>query len=100
MLTLNSYQGVVQNGVIRLRDIRLPEGTAVLVVVAEAQTSSVEEQVRRLQAVPLEERQRRFDMLAERAEQYQAEVDIDTVSDEELNAIIHEVRAETMGKQQ
>lgn len=98
MLTLTSYQGVVQDGVIRLRDVRLPEGAAVLVVVAEAQTVPVEEQVRRLQTLPLEERQRRFDALAERAEQYQAEVDIDTVSDEELNEIIHEVRAELAAK--
>jgi predicted DNA-binding antitoxin AbrB/MazE fold protein len=96
MLSLTSYQGVVQNGVIRLRDVHLPEGAQVVVVVAS--TLPVEEQVRRLQAVPLEERQQRFDTLAERAEQYQAEVEIDTVSDEELNAIVHEVRAEMMGE--
>jgi hypothetical protein len=99
MLSLTSYQGVVQNGVIRLRDVRLPEGTPVLVVIAEARTLPVEEQVRRLQAMPLEEYQRCFDTLAERAEQYQAEVDIDTVSDEELDAIVHEVRAEMLDQQ-
>jgi hypothetical protein len=92
MLSLTSYQGVVHNGVIRLRDVRLPEGAQVVVVVASA--LPVEEQVSRLQAIPPAERQRRFDTLAERAEQYQAEVDVDTVSDEELDAIIHEARAE------
>ena len=94
MLTLTSYQGVVQDGVIRLREARLPEGTPVLVVVAETRMLPVEEQVRRLQAVPPEERQRRFDALAERADQRRAEVDIDTIGDEELDGIVHEVRAE------
>lgn len=40
MLILNGYQGVVQDGVIRLRDIRLPEGTPVLVHVAETPTGA------------------------------------------------------------
>lgn len=35
MLTSTSYQGVVKDGVIRLRDVRLPEGTPVLVRIAE-----------------------------------------------------------------
>ena len=78
MLTLTSYQGVVQNGVIRLRDVRLPEGAQVVVVVAETQTLSVDEQLQRLQARPLDDRQRRFDELADHVSQHQAEVDIDT----------------------
>ena len=100
MLTLTSYQGVVQNGVIRLRDVRLPEGAQVVVVVAETQTLSVDEQLQRLQARPLDDRQRRFDELADHMSQHQAEVDIDTVSDEELDALVHEVRAELRGEKQ
>ncbi len=97
MLTLASYQGVVQDGVIRLRDARLPEGTPVLVV-AEAQTLPVEEQVRRLQAIPPDEWRKPFDELMARASQRQADVDIDTISDEELDALVHEVRAEMMSE--
>ena len=78
MLTLTSYQGVVQNGVIRLRDVRLPEGAQVVVVVAETQTLSVDEPLQRWQARPLDDRQRRFDELADHVSQHQAEVDIDT----------------------
>ena len=99
MLTLTSYPGVVYNGAIRLRDARLPEGAQVIVVVAEPPPLSAEEQVRRLQSVPLTERQRRFDALAERAAGRQPELDIDTISDAELDAIVHEVRAELAERQ-
>lgn len=99
MLTLTSYQGVVHNGAIRLREARLPEGAQVIVVAAEPQPVSAEEQAQRLQSAPLAERQRRFDELAELADERQAEVDIDTISDAELNAIVHEVRAELSEKQ-
>ena len=94
MLTLTSYPGVVQNGAIRLREVRLPEGAQVIVVVAEPPPVSVEEQAQRLQSAPLAERQGRFDELAERAAGRQAELDIDTLSDADLDAIVHEVRAE------
>ena len=99
MLTLTSYPGVVYNGAIRLRDARLPEGAQVIVVVAEPPPLSVEEQVRRLQSVPLDEWRQPFDELAERAAGFQAEVDIDTISDAELDALVHEVRAEMLGAQ-
>jgi hypothetical protein len=99
MLTLTSYQGVVHNGAIRLREVRLLEGAQVLVVVAEPQPLSAEEQARRLRSVPLAVRQGRFDALAERADGHQAELDIDTISDAELDAIVHEVRAELAERQ-
>ena len=94
MLTLTSYPGVVQNGAIRLREVRLPEGAQVIVVVAEPLPVSAEEQAQRLRSAPLAERQGRFDELAERADGRQAELDIDTLSDADLDAIVHEVRAE------
>ena len=98
MLTLTSYQGVVQNGVIQLRGRRLPEGTKVVVVAVETQPLSVEDQVRRLQSIPAEEWRRPFDEYIEFADQHPAEVDIDTISDDELNEIVHEVRAEMLAK--
>ncbi len=98
MLTLTSYQGVVHNGEIRLRDVRLPEGAQVIVVVAEPQPLSVEEQTQRLQSMPLDEWRKPFDELAERAAGHPAEVDIDTISDAELDALVHEVRAELAEK--
>ena len=94
MLTLASYQGVVQDGVIRLREARLPEGTRVLVVAVEAKTLPIEEQIRRVQAIPSDEWRKPFDDYIAFADQHPAEVDIDTVSDEELDAIVHEVRTE------
>jgi hypothetical protein len=52
MLTLTSYQGVVQGGVIRLHDIRLPEGTPVVVQVAETPTgSAIHNQERKQRAI-------------------------------------------------
>ena len=98
MLTLTSYEGVVQDGMIRLRDVRLPEGTKVLVVAVETKTLLVEEQVRRLQTIPLEEWRKPFDAYIEFADKHPAEVDIDTISDDELDAIVHEVRAEMLNK--
>ena len=52
MLTLTNYQGVVQNGVIRLRDIRLPEGTSVVVQVAETSAeAAIHNQERKQRAI-------------------------------------------------
>ena len=96
MLTLASYQGVVENGVVRLKGATLPDGTKVLVVAVESRLAPVDEQVRRLRAIPDEEWRKPFDELVEFAQEHPAEVDIDTISDEELNAIVHEVRAEQM----
>jgi hypothetical protein len=98
MQTLTSYPGVVHNGAIRLREGRLPEGAQVIVVVAEPPPSA-EEQAQRLRSVPLAVRQGRFDALAERAAARQPELDIDTISDAELDALVHEVRAELSEKQ-
>jgi hypothetical protein len=98
MSALISYRGEVHNGVIRLQNGKLPEGAKVLVVAVEGQTASVEEQVRRLEAIPLAEWRKPFDEYVEFARQHPAEADIDTVSDDELNEIVHEVRAEMLAK--
>jgi len=97
MLTLASYQGVVRDGVIRLRSGRLPEGTKVLVVAVESKLLPLDEQIRRLEAVAPGERRQAFEDFVAFADQHPAEVDIDTISDEELDALVHEVRAERLG---
>jgi hypothetical protein len=52
MLALTSYPGIVQDGVIRLHDIRLPEGTPVLVHVAETATeTAIHNQERKRRAI-------------------------------------------------
>ncbi|MBP7686939.1 MAG: hypothetical protein KA765_03490 [Thermoflexales bacterium] len=46
MLIPTSYQGIVKDGVIRLRDVRLPEGTPVLVrIAAEPSSGEVVQQL-------------------------------------------------------
>ncbi|HZY41507.1 MAG TPA: hypothetical protein VFF59_05845 [Anaerolineae bacterium] len=98
MPTLTSYQGVAHNGAIRLRDVRLPEGAQVIVVVAEPQSPSAEELAQRLTTLPMDEWRKPFDNYSVMAEQHPADVDIDTISDAELDAIVHEVRAEMLGE--
>jgi hypothetical protein len=99
MLTLTSYQGVVHNGTIRLREVRLPEGAQVIVVAAEPQPLSAEEQAQRLTTLPMNEWRKPFDDYRAIAEQHPAEVDIDAISDAELDALVHEVRAEMLSGQ-
>jgi hypothetical protein len=99
MSALTSYRGEVHNGLIHLQNGKLPEGAKVLVVAVEGQTVSVEERVRRLEAIPLDEWRKPFDEYAEFARRHPAEVDIDSISDEELDAIVHEVRAEMLAEQ-
>jgi hypothetical protein len=98
MSALTSYQGEVHNGVVRLQNGKLREGAKVIIVAVEDQTLSVDEQLRRLESIPLNEWRRPFDEYVEFARQHPAEVDIDTISDEELDAIVHEVRAVMLAK--
>ena len=87
---LATFQGVVEHGQIRWIGVAPPDGE--VVVVAHA-WPSVEQQLARLAAIPLEERHRAFDEFARQAEQAPApQVDVDSVSDKELVAIVHEVR--------
>jgi hypothetical protein len=96
---LASYHGVVENGKIRLQDAVLPEGTPVVVVVAESRYASVEDQLKRLSAMTVKERQAAFDAVAQAASQLPTpEVDVASVSDETLDALVHEVRADMAGR--
>ena len=92
---LTAYHGVVEKeGIVRLRQAPpLPAGTEVVVVVAQP-LPSLEEQERRLAALSAEEWQRPFDEFEAIVAHEQAEVDIASISDEELVARVHEARQE------
>jgi len=87
---LASYHGVVRNGRIILRDIQLPEGAEVIVVVRSQ--LPLEEQEKRLAALSDEEWSAPFDAYIELAKAFPAEIDIETLEDEELAALVHEAR--------
>jgi hypothetical protein len=88
---LATFQGVVKEGQVRLFGTPPPDGTFVVVVAPEL--PSVEEQEARLRAIPLEERRKAFDEYLERARHGAApEVDVATVSDQELVDVVHDVR--------
>jgi len=92
---LISYRGVVENGKVRLRDtVVLPEGAEVIVVTQ--QPLSLEEQERRLAALHPEEWRRSFDAVRRAWDESEpAELEGETLSDDELNAIVHLARTES-----
>jgi hypothetical protein len=87
---LASYHGIVRNGRIVLRNVQLPEGAEVIVVVHSQLL--LEEQEKRLAALSDEEWSAPFDAYIELAKAFPAEVDIETIGDEELVALVHEAR--------
>ncbi len=92
MLTL-IRQGIVENGSVRIIGTQLPEGTRV--VVLARQLLSIQEQAERLEAIPLDEWSKSFDELVELAHPGpQPEADIESVSDQELEDVVHQVRSE------
>ena len=91
MTVLTTYHGVLEKGVVRLHQAPpLPDGTEVVVVVA--QPLSIQEQERRLAALSSEEWHRPFDEFADIVAQEKAGVD--DVSDDKLVALVHESRQE------
>ncbi|NJN95507.1 MAG: hypothetical protein HC875_16050 [Anaerolineales bacterium] len=89
---LTSYAGIVKDGQIYLRDsIDLPEGAQVIVVVSD-RSLSVDEQERCLAGLSSEEWSNLFDEFAQFSVEQPAEINIETVSDDDLVAIVHEVR--------
>jgi hypothetical protein len=89
---LTSYAGVVKGGRIHLRKgVKLPEGAQVVVVVAE-KPLSLEEQERYLNSLSLVEWHRLFDEFLQLSHAQSAEVDIESISDDELVTLVHEVR--------
>jgi hypothetical protein len=91
---LTSYSGIVKKGQIQLQEpVTLPEGAQVLVVI-ELALSEVEAQERRLAALSASEWQAPFNAFAQSAPNAPVEVDIDSVDDQELVDLIHEVRSD------
>lgn len=95
---LTAYRGVVEkNGLVRLRrsaDVRLlPPGSEVLVVATQPPPIlDLDEQERRLAALSPEEWRRPFEAYEAIAARELADADIADISDDELVALIHEVR--------
>jgi hypothetical protein len=84
---LTALQGVVESGRVRLFGETPPEGTPVVVVVPDL--------------AEVERRRRDFDEFVRLADQEPpTEENIASVSDEELVALVHEVRAERMARHQ
>jgi len=95
MAVLTTYRGMVEKGgIVRLRQVpSVPVGTEVIVVVAQP-FPSLEKQERRLEKLSPKEWCRPFDEFAAVVTQEQTEVDVADVDDEELVALVHQVRRE------
>jgi hypothetical protein len=96
MSVLTAYRGVVEQGVIHLRpqSSDLPDGAEVLVVAVQS-LPSIKDQERRLDALSPEEWRKPFEAFETAVALEQPEVDIDTISDDELVALVHQAREET-----
>ena len=94
MSGLNSYQGVVEGGKVRLLNATLPDGVEVVVVAPET-LPSIEGQLERLRRLSPEEWREPFDAIRQAWEKSQpAEREGEALTDDELNALIHETREE------
>ena len=94
---LATFRGVVEGGQVRWFSDTPPEGTQFVAVASTL--PSVEEQLARLKAIPLEERHKAFDEYIRLARQESPpEVDISRISDQELVDIVHEIRAQRAAK--
>ena len=90
---LMSYRGIVKKGRIQLQEmVTLPEGAEVLIVISPLE--SLEAQERRLDALSAEEWQAPFDAFIEVVSQESTEINIDSMGDQELVDVVHQVREE------
>ncbi len=90
---LLSYRGVVKDGKVEIKDVALPDGTEV-VVVTQSLSLSVVEQKERLAALSVGAWQQPFSDYAQVLKENPAEADITTVSDSDLDELVHEARHE------
>lgn len=97
MITMQTYRGVVQaDGSVRLQYApALPAGAEVVVVVAQP-SPTIAEQAQRLLAMPEKEWQQPFEKFEEASAKSEPEINIADVSDDDLVALVHEVRQERM----
>ncbi len=88
---LTTYRGIVRNGKIELEDAHLADGVEV-VVVAQEKLPSVEEQIERFQAMSKEEWEKPFRDYFALAAREPPELDINSLSDEELVKLVDKAR--------
>jgi hypothetical protein len=88
---LVTYHGIVRNGKIEIEDAHLPDGAEV-VVITQLPLSSVEEQKRRLAALSDTAWGQPFETYRKLLQEREAEADIESLSDEQLNSLVHEAR--------
>jgi len=95
-MTLQSYPVKLEHGTVRAVDgSRLPERAyAVLVILPEPAVSDERgaSVVRRPEFTSLEEWRQPFEQFFAYTDAHPSEVDIETASDDELNAIVHSAR--------
>lgn len=89
---LRAFQGIVEQDRVRWIGIAPPVGARIQVV--EQELPSVEEQEARLLAIPPEEWQRAFEEFIQFSRDHPAKADISELSDQELAALVHQVREE------
>jgi hypothetical protein len=86
-----AFQGVIEKGQIRWVGVAPPEGT--LVVVVPQEPPSVDEQIKRLQAIPPAEWRKSFEaVLCAWDESEPAELEDQPLSDDELKTLIEQAR--------
>jgi hypothetical protein len=90
---LLSYRGVVKDGKVEIEDVALPDGTEV-VVVTQSLSLSVAEQKERLAALSAGAWQQPFSDYVQVLRENPAEADITTLSDGDLDELVHEARPE------
>ena len=88
---LVTYHGVVRNGKIEIADVHLPDGAEV-VIITQLPLSSVEKQKQRLSALSDTEWHQPFETYSRLLQEREAEADIETLSEEQLDNLIHEAR--------
>ena len=94
MSGLNTYQGVVEGGKVRLLNATLPDGVQVVVVAPET-LPSIEEQLERLRGLSPEEWRKPFEAIRQAWKKSEpADQEAETLTDDELSALIHEAREE------
>ncbi|MCP4599334.1 MAG: hypothetical protein GY847_02150 [Proteobacteria bacterium] len=99
---LTSYRGTIKKGQIQLEEpVNLPEGAQILIVV-DLSLAEVETRQRRLASLSESEWQAPFAVFEQSAQQLAQdtplEIAIESVSDQELVDLVHQVRADQESK--